>query len=127
MRSHTSRNAPTWAGLMPFRVTSPRVMAAAMANVPASSRSPMTRCSAPPRRSTPCTSIRRSAVRWICAPIAHSIAMRSSTSGSSAALSMTVVPRARVAAIIAFSVPMTVTVGNSMRAPRRPSGGADAK
>ena len=37
--------------------------------------------------------------------------MRSSTSGSSAALSITVVPRARVAARIAFSVPITDTVG----------------
>ena len=57
----------------------------------------------------------------------RSIAIRSSTSGSSAALSMTVVPFARVAAIIAFSVPITLTIGNSTCAPRRPPGGAAAK
>ncbi len=56
----------------------------------------------------------------------HSIAIRSSTSGSSAALSITVVPFARVAAMIAFSVPITLTIGNSIVAPVSPPGGAAA-
>ncbi len=114
-------------GLIPFSVTSPRVIAAAMAKVSASSRSPRTRCSVPPRRSTPSISIRRSPVREIRAPMVVSMAIRSSTSGSSAALSITVVPWAMVAARITFSVPMTVTVGNSTCAPRSPPDGAAAK
>ena len=61
------------------------------------------------------------------APMERSIAIRSSTSGSSAALSMTVVPFARVAAIIAFSVPITLTTGKSTRAARRPPGAPAAK
>ena len=43
------------------------------------------------------------------APIAFRQFARSTTSGSRAAFSMTVVPSARVAAIIRFSVPVTVT------------------
>ena len=114
-------------GSIPVSVAVPPVMAAAMAKVSASRRSPSTSCSVPCRRGTPSISIRRSAVREIRAPIPHSMAMRSSISGSSAALSMTVVPRASTAARITFSVPMTVTVGNAIAAPRRPSGGAEAK
>ena len=56
------------------------------------------------------------------APMATSIAIRSSTSGSWAAFSMTVVPSARVAASMAFSVPMTVTYGKVIVAPRSRSG-----
>ena len=63
-------------------VTSPPVTAAAMAKVPASSRSPSTRWSTPCRRSTPSISSRCGAVRSIWAPIARSIEIRSSTSGS---------------------------------------------
>ena len=43
------------------------------------------------------------------APIAFRQFARSTTSGSRAAFSMTVVPSASVAAIIRFSVPVTVT------------------
>ena len=42
---------------------------------------------------------------------------RSTTSGSRAAFSMTVSPSASVAAIIRFSVPVTVTVSSTSRAP----------
>ena len=48
--------------------------------------------------------------------------MRSSTSGSWAAGRMTVWPSARVAASIAFSVPMTETNGKVTSAPRRRPG-----
>ena len=44
---------------------------------------------------------------------------RSTTSGSRAAFSMTVSPSASTAAIIRFSVPVTVTMSVQMRAPLR--------
>ena len=51
--------------------------------------------------------------------MAFSISARSTTSGSQAAFSSTVVPRASAAAIIRFSVPVTVWMSNAMRAPVR--------
>jgi hypothetical protein len=47
-----------------------------------------------------------------CAPIAFRQLARSTTSGSCAAFSMTVVPSASAAAIMMFSVPVTVTMSN---------------
>ena len=54
---------------------------------------------------------------WIFAPIAVSIRARSVTSGSRAAFTRRVVPRARVAASMTFSVPVTVTVSKTISAP----------
>ena len=54
---------------------------------------------------------------WIFAPMAMRKFARSTTSGSRAAFSRTVSPSASVAAIIRFSVPVTVTVSSTMRAP----------
>ncbi len=51
------------------------------------------------------------------APIATRHCARSTTSGSRAAFSRTVSPSARQAAIIRFSVPVTVTVSMKIRAP----------
>jgi hypothetical protein len=56
----------------------------------------------------------------ICAPMATRQLARSTTSGSRAAFSMTVSPVASTAAIIRFSVPVTVTMSVTMRAPLRP-------
>ena len=53
----------------------------------------------------------------ICAPIAIRQWARSTTSGSCAAFSMIVVPCASVAAIMMFSVPVTVTMSIRIRAP----------
>ena len=53
----------------------------------------------------------------IFAPIELSISARSAISGSFATLVSTVWPSARVAAIIRFSVPVTVTPSNLMFAP----------
>ena len=53
------------------------------------------------------------------APMAASRAARSDTSGSQAALWITVSPSARAAAIIRFSVPVTLTVSKEISAPRR--------
>ncbi len=55
----------------------------------------------------------------ILAPIAARQRARSTTSGSRAAFSSTVVPSASAAAIIRFSVPVTVTRSMTMRAPCR--------
>jgi hypothetical protein len=55
----------------------------------------------------------------ICAPIATRQLARSTTSGSRAAFSITVSPSASAAAIIRFSVPVTVTMSVNRRAPFR--------
>ena len=54
----------------------------------------------------------------IVAPMRTSRSARSATSGSQAALWITVSPSARQAAIITFSVPVTVTVSKPTSAPR---------
>ena len=53
----------------------------------------------------------------IRAPMALSIMARFVTSGSRAALTRRVVPRASIAASMTFSVPVTVTVSNTISAP----------
>jgi hypothetical protein len=53
----------------------------------------------------------------ILAPMAIRKFARSTTSGSRAAFSSTVSPSASVAAIMRFSVPVTVTVSSTRRAP----------
>ena len=53
----------------------------------------------------------------IFAPIPVSMRARSTTSGSRAALTSRVVPRASAAASMTFSVPVTVTVSNPISAP----------
>ncbi len=99
--------------------TRPRVIAPATRKVPVSMRSGSTRCSAPPSRSTPSTVMTVLPAPEMRAPMRLRKAARSTTSGSRAAFSITVVPDARVAAIMRFSVPVTVTVSSTMRAPRR--------
>ena len=91
-----------------FSVTSLPAIAAATRKVPASMRSGMTSCSAPCSSFTPSMMIRRVPAPSIFAPILLSKFARSMTSGSAAALSMTVVPSARTAAIMTLSVPRTV-------------------
>ena len=65
----------------------------------------------------PSISIMLSPAPLILAPIAVSAFARSTTSGSLAAFSRTVTPFARDAAIIRFSVPVTVTVSKYITAP----------
>ena len=100
-------------------MTSPPVIAAAIISEPASIRSGITRCSAPCRRSTPSISITWVPAPEIRAPIAVSIRARSCTSGSRAAFSIVVRPRARTAAIMMFSVAPTEGESSHTRAPRR--------
>ena len=59
---------------------------------------------------TPSTRITGPPAPWIFAPMLTSSSARSMTSGSQAALRITVSPRARLAAMRTFSVPVTVTV-----------------
>jgi hypothetical protein len=56
------------------------------------------------------------------APILFRQSATSRISGSQAALLITVVPAARVAAIMATWVPLTVTLGKSIAAPFSPPG-----
>ena len=107
-----------YSGLIPRTVTSPRVIAAPNAQVPATMRSPTVRCrtglqlGARPRSTSvdvPAPSIR--------APIAVSIVQMSTISGSRAALSISVMPSARTAAIRMFSVAPTLGKSSQISAP----------
>jgi hypothetical protein len=98
---------------------SPPVMAPAMAKVPASIRSGIVRWLTPCSAETPRIVIVCVPAPSIFPPIRLRSAARSVTSGSQAAFSRTVVPSASVAAIIRFSVPVTVWMSKAMRAPVR--------
>ena len=89
-------------------VTRLPAIAPAIKNVPASIRSAITVCSAPCSSRTPSITIRRVPAPSIFAPIRIRKFARSSTSGSIAAPSITVVPGTSTAAIIRLSVPSTV-------------------
>ena len=99
--------------------TSPWVMAPATSRVPASMRSGTTRWTAPASSGTPWISMRPVPMPSNRAPIAARSTARSPTSGSRAAFSITVTPSARAAAIMRFSVPVTVTMSVEIRAPLR--------
>ena len=126
----TSSSAPTSRNLsivdssmevsIPVTWTSPRVIMPAASRVPASIRSPETTWRMPRRDPTPRIAIRSPPAPRTDAPIALSESASSSTSGSRAAFSRIVSPRARTAAIIVFWVPLTVTRSNTIRAPRSP-------
>ena len=62
--------ADMWRGSAPVTVTSPPVMAAATSRVPASMRSGMTRCRAPPSSGTPSISMRSVPAPSMRAPMA---------------------------------------------------------
>ena len=80
-------------------------------------RSGSTSYSVPCSLFTPCTTILSVPAPVIFAPMEMRKFARSTTSGSRAAFSSTVSPSASVAAIIRFSVPVTVTVSSTSRAP----------
>ncbi len=101
---------------------SPRVVAAAKAQVPAMIRSGTTRCRVGCSDSTPWTTRVEPPTPSIWAPIAMSIREMSTISGSRAALSMTVVPLASTAAIRMFSVAPTDGKSSPTAAPRSPFG-----
>ena len=115
--SSLSSTAARWSGTTSRTVTSPPVIAPATRNVPASTRSGMIRCRAPPSSRTPSISIRSVPAPRIFAPMALSSRARSKTSGSRAAFSRIVVPSASAAAIMRFSVPVTVTRSKTIRVP----------
>ena len=111
-----------WSGRAPSRNTSPWVMQAAMAKVPASIRSGTVRCRTGSNPSTPSTSIEVVPAPETLAPISPSMWARSWISGSRAAFSITVVPRAPTAAISTFSVAPTLGKSSETNAPCRPCG-----
>ncbi len=104
-------------GSTPSTRTEPRVMAAAYAQVPPTTRSPTVRwvvgCSA----STPSMVMVAVPTPSIRAPIWASNCARSMISGSRAALSMIVVPSASTAAIRMFSVAPTLGKSSPIEAP----------
>ena len=114
-----SSTASSESACAPRTATSPPVAATAARKVPVSIRSGMTACVAPCRRATPSTVMRSLPAPEMRAPIAVRQRARSTISGSRAAFSRIVVPSASVAAISRFSVPVTVTMSNTMVAPRR--------
>jgi len=101
-------------------VTSPLVIAVASISVPASIRSAITRCSARPSERTPSITSRGVPAPPIRAPIADSRFATSTTSGSQAACSITVVPSAMVAALMTLIVPSTVEPNGPPRNTRLP-------
>ena len=109
--------APRCSGAQFEIVRSPRVIAPATRNVPASMRSGITVCSVPCNFSTPRIRSVEVPSPEISAPIFRSSTTKSVTSGSRAAFSSTVSPSASAAAIKIFSVPVTVIFSNTIRAP----------
>ena len=99
------------------RRTCPPVMATAQRKVPASMRSGTTLWVQPCSFSTPSIVIEGVPMPLIFAPIFTRHSAKSTTSGSTAQFSNTVVPSASVAAISRFSVPPTVTMSITTRAP----------
>ena len=94
------------------------VMHAAIANVPASMRSGITRWFVGRNSSTPSTSIVVVPIPSILAPIEVRKSARSASSGSRAAFSITVRPLAATAAMRRFSVAPTLGKSSEMIAPR---------
>ena len=116
--SSFQRTTPKCSSEAPTRFSSPPVMAAAMANTPASIRSGITVCSVAVSSLTPRTVTNPVPPPLMSAPILERNAMTSSTSGSRAQLSITVVPGAMLAAMIRFSVPVCDGVSRYRWAPR---------
>jgi hypothetical protein len=85
-------------------------------------RSGSTLCRAPPSLVTPSTTIRGVPAPEMRAPILLRQSATSTISGSRAAFSITVVPLASAAAMIAVWVPPTVTLGKTISPPFRPLG-----
>ena len=106
----------------PRTKTSPWVTSAAQAHEAASMRSGSATCSYPPRRSTPSIVIVRSVCREMIAPIFCRTAMRSSISGSTAALVSSVTPSARTAVSSTCSVAPTLGYSRWILVPLRPLG-----
>ena len=107
---------------MPVTVTSPRVIAAPKAQVPATMRSPMVRWVTGRSSGTPSISILEVPAPEMWAPMPVSMAQMSTISGSRAALSISVVPLANTAAMTRFSVAPTLGKSSQILAPCNPLG-----
>src|SRR6266498_2841476 len=135
--SVTSTSAPSsvslarirsmWSPRARSRRTWPPVTHAAMANVPASMRSGITLWRTGWKSPVPSISMVGVPTPWIRPPISWRNSARSESSGSRAAFSMTVVPRAATAAIMTFSVAPTLGKSSEMIAPDRPLGATPSR
>ena len=104
-----------WSGRASAIVTSPPAMPTAARKVAATTRSGTTAWWVGWSSSTPSTSMREVPAPRTTAPMSHSMAARSATSGSFAAFSITVVPLASTAAMSRLSV--AVWLGYSQHDP----------
>ena len=120
--SYFLRTRPRWRGAKPRTVTGSPARAPATRKVPASMRSPTTRCSTGWSSETPSISITGEPAPEILAPISFSRFARSTISGSRAALSIVVTPLAKTDAIIRFSVAPTLAKLRVTVAPVSPCG-----
>ena len=102
---------------IPFTVIFPFVTAAAARYVPASILSAGMLCSVPESLLTPSITILSDPAPSIFAPISFKNSAKSIISGSLATFVNSVIPSAKQAAIIIFSVPVTVTPSNLIFAP----------
>ena len=113
---------PRCSGAKPRTVTGSPVRAPTARNVPASMRSPTTRCSTGRSSETPSISMTGEPAPETFAPISLSMFARSTISGSRAALSIVVTPRAKTDAIMRFSVAPTLAKLSVTVAPVSPCG-----
>ena len=111
-----------WSATPPTTSMSPRVVAAANAQVPAAMRSGTTAWSTALSSATPSTSITEVPAPVMHAPISVSRSAMSTISGSRAALDSRVRPEARTAALRTFSVAPTLGKSSRMSPPRSPCG-----
>ena len=107
-----------WSGLAPTRLISPPAIPTAARYVAASILSGTTACSTAPSFSTPSITIVDVPAPRTLLPIRLRKEARSAISGSRAAFSIIVVPSAKTAAIIIFSVAPTLGNSKTMRLPR---------
>ena len=123
MSSNFLMTIPRCAALKPVTSMPPSsaMSAPATMKVPASMRSPITRCVTGWSSSTPSICTTGEPAPTILAPISFSMQARSTISGSRAALSMTVVPFARTAAMMRFSVAPTLANSRVTVVPVSPS------
>ena len=106
-----------WRGSQLVSSNSPPVIAAAIAKLPASILSGITVCLHPFRLPTPSIIISLVPAPFILAPIEFKQFVKSIISGSFAALNILVLPFAKEAAIIIFSVAPTEILGNLISVP----------
>ncbi len=121
-RANAGRIGTRSFGFVSSIVMSLEVMAARPIRLPTSMWSGAIRHSPPPSESTPWMRRTLDSIPSICAPSETRKRQRSWTCGSQAAFPITVSPGVRTAAMIVFSVAITLASSRKMCSPRRPPG-----